>query len=146
MWIIYTVDCRSGGNASLKCNAVDLCCYTHEFERAMDALDDYAIAKFRLKNPDYPNDANPLDDETRDWTLEKYRLEFDEGHVTRDGDYERINLFRTGTREVIRYFELADTGKYIDDYVAERTDAVVELENDARIDVTQDILGDESDG
>lgn len=134
MWIVYAVKCKTAD--------VSPCCFTHEYEKALDALDDYAIAKFRLKVPDYPTDKDPLDGDGDDGD---YKLEFDKGHVTRDGDFERVNLVKKKDGVVAHYFQLGHADKYIDDYIAERTPAVVELENDAKMDVMQDVLADYED-
>ncbi len=123
MWIIYTQNCRNG--------EVDLCCYVHEFEKALNAMDDYAISKFRLKVPDYPKDDDPLEEDVSNGK-DGYYVHLDQKYQNGFGDAERVNLIKKKGKEIkiLRYFQVGRVGKYVDDYLAERTQAVVALQND----------------
>ncbi len=125
MWIVYTVNCHNNG--------IELCCYTHESEKGLNALDDYAIAKYRLKCPEYPMDKNPLEDESpMTKAKDGYYLRLDMEQQNGHGDSERVNLIKVknGTQKILRYFHVSQVDKYIDDFLGERTQAVIKLEED----------------
>lgn len=137
MYIIYTVNMRTG--------SVDLCCYTNEYEKGFNALDDYAVAKFFQKMPNYPQKENPLIDESLK-TRDGYYLEESKDHVNGYNDSERILLVKRKNNKikVLRYFQVGYVDKYIDDYLGERTSKVIELEEDEQNQVTE-ILDDKDE-
>jgi len=128
MWIVYTFNCKT--------NHVDFCCYTHNVEKGLDALDDYSICAFRKKVPDYPSDKSPLDtNSTLSEEKDGYYLLLDPKFINGGGDSERVNLFKVkgGKANCLRFFQVAYIDKYVDDFLCERTQAVVTLEKDAQV-------------
>lgn len=110
-------------------NSVELCCYTESHSSAINALDDYAVSKFRLLEPNFPTEKNPFD---MDFP-EKYRyyikLNYDHENTTEHGESERIDIYNNNGEQCF-YFKLQKLNKYIDDYLKERTEAVIQLERD----------------
>lgn len=139
MWIIYTVNCQTDKDE------ISFCCYTHDFEKAINALDDYSIARYRQKNPDFPKDVSPLDDDTDMSAKDGYYLRLDLNYINGHGDSERINLYKSSKSNIhlLRYFQIATVDKYIDDYMSERTQAVIDLERDAKIDPALEVIKEE---
>ena len=129
MFIVYTV------NTTVEVPKIELLCYVQEYETGLDALDDYAIQRFKFKTQDFDTERNPLEDVTppNKWKPGNYYLRMDPQVIGFDGESERINLFKVsedGAPVLIRYFQVQKVGKYIDDFTRERTNAVIQLEKD----------------
>jgi hypothetical protein len=142
MYVIYSVN--------VSANTVTLLCFTERYETAVDALDNYAISYYRHKVPTWDNggnkEATPMDD-TSDMCLKSgYYLRFDTNpkHISDEGDPERINLYKVSKDNtdpvLLRYFSFSRVDKYIDDFMAEQTQAVIDLIRDQNVSVPINIL------
>jgi len=130
MWIVYCLYHEESPR-------LELFCFSQDFTTALDAMDDYAITKYRLAHPDFPKDQNPLDEDAQSAGYSTH-LELDMSSINPLGDAERI-LLKEGERTIAHY-QVDSVGKYVDDYTRERTQAVAQLEKDAAINFDQEIL------
>ena len=135
MWIVYCLHYEQPQPR------LEIFCYSNDFTSAIDALDDYAITKYRLSYPDYPKDRNPLEvgKDQLPGGVDRY-LELDKSSINPLGDAERILLIDNKSGHTVAHYEVAAVGKYVDDYNRERTQAVAQLERDAAINFDQEIL------
>lgn len=137
MWVVYSVNCKT-------CQ-VKLLCYTTEYESAIDAVDQYAIAGFMHKerNWEAPKSEEkgeyitPMDDTTPLGSKDGYFLRMDQSSANQEGDYVRVDLFKVtqGLSKLLRYWKFDKVDKYIEDYLAERTATVIQMESDEIVNI-----------
>jgi hypothetical protein len=135
MYVIYTVN--------LKNSKVTLLTFTDTYDMALDAVDQYSSAFLAKKiggkaEEDVKGCLLPTDIPDKDG----YYIQYNGKHKNIGDDSERIDLLKiTDSKlKVLRYFCIGLVEKYIEDYLQEKTQAVIDLQNDASINVPLNLL------